>query len=113
MSPQKKQTTPQYGPGVSKLMNSHYYCLELVFIIKESEGYRLVVSHRDKLRWNNFYKTLRGAKIAFSHLFGRYRWSNSVDMEWSPFYRPELNWMNDLLNKRQLLEDKQVCHEYV
>lgn len=79
---------------ISILLNSLYFFLHDVIVLKEGKNYKLIVKHNDEFIVEKNYKTLRGAKIAFSKMF-QYK---AVDEEhsylhWSPLYSPEPSWL--------------------
>lgn len=55
---------------LTKLENPKFYFLDSVYIVEKSATYRLVVIHDNRVLTDCSYKTLTGAKIAFS---SRYR----------------------------------------
>ncbi|MGE5340649.1 MAG: hypothetical protein ACM3SY_04125 [Candidatus Omnitrophota bacterium] len=86
---------------VSSLANSKYYFLEWALIIGEENRYRLVVVKSKKLVVDEFYSTLRGAKIAFSKIF-HHRLSGYSAIRhkpaWSFFYKPDSQWFKGVLD---------------
>jgi hypothetical protein len=52
-----------------------------------------VVNHNGKILYDKVYKTLRGAKIAFSKLFNHRGWKEHLKAEWSIFYKPDPWWL--------------------
>jgi hypothetical protein len=83
---------------ISVLETSIYYFLEHVFIIKNDEGYRLIVIHQKKLLTDKTYKTAKGAKIAFLK-FWRYKaWDEGAKAKWTHFYKPDKNWIAEKLD---------------
>lgn len=80
---------------ISLLLNSIYYFIESVFIMAVKEGYRLVVMHRGRLLTDQTYKTVKGARIAFLKLYGYKAWREGARAEWSIFYPPEPQWLNE------------------
>ncbi len=87
------------NPGKSReictLINSIFYFVSSVFIISNNGHYQLVAKHNGKLLIDKPYKTLRGAKIAFSKLFGERGWQKNVKAEWSVFYEPDAQWLKE------------------
>ena len=84
------------------LQNAVYYSLQCVFMKKtlESENYRLIVIHNNRLQYDQTYPSQRGAKIAFTKLFGKKRWKTG-GTEWTDSYTPESEWWEE---KQQIVE---------
>ena len=80
---------------ISILINSIFYFINSVFIIRNNDAYRLVAIHKGKLLIDNPYKTLRGAKIAFARLFGKRGWKEDLKANWSIFYKPDARWLKE------------------
>ena len=78
---------------ISLLVNSIYFFLQCVFIIKAEDGYRLVALHNGKVLTDITYDSLRGARIAFSKLYGNKAWEEDVKAQWSHFYDPDSRWL--------------------
>lgn len=85
---------PGKAGEICVLINSIFYFIGSVFIINNSGDYRLVANHNGKILIDKPYKTLRGAKIAFSKLFGHRGWKEDLKAEWSIFYKPDAQWLN-------------------
>lgn len=85
---------------ISRMINSVFYFLKFVFILKEGNHYRLVViQHRHKIIDMN-YKTLKGAKIAcIKRLRSRFN-NNEMKPEWSILYPADEKWLEDKLNRK-------------
>ncbi len=87
------------GPGNSGeiciLINSIFYFIGSVFIINNNGNFRLVARHNGKILMDKPYRTLRGAKIAFSKLFNYRGWKEDVKAEWSVFYVPDPQWLKE------------------
>ncbi len=100
--PQKDtQPQPEQEPTkISLLINSIYYFLDSVFIMKDPEDdfYKLVVIHDDQMLTFEDYKTAKGARIGFVRLHGRKACKADVRAQWSVFYPPETPWLRDKLN---------------
>ncbi|UCH92735.1 MAG: hypothetical protein JSV88_20900 [Candidatus Aminicenantes bacterium] len=88
---------PGESPGkpgeICILINSIFYFVSSVLIINKNGYYRLVAKHNGKLLIDKVYNTLRGAKIAFSKLFGHRSWIEDLKAEWSLFYKPDDQWL--------------------
>jgi len=84
---------------LSLLINSAYFFLECVFILKmEQQQFRLVVLHNRKVLTDTLYDTARGARIAFSKLYKHKAWKEGVKPEWTHFYNPETRWLSQKMN---------------
>jgi hypothetical protein len=81
--------------AMSLLINSIYYFIECVFILSLPDCYRLVVLHNGRVLTDVCYETLRGAKIAFSKLYHHKAWAKGVKAQWSHFYRPDADWLDE------------------
>jgi len=92
----KKQTACDME--VSILENSVYYFLSHVFIMKKSGTYWLVVFRDNRVLTYCYYKTARGAKIAFSKSYES-RLKEDVKAKWGPFFNPDNKWLNEKLEK--------------
>jgi len=84
-------------PGISILLSSIYYFLDYVFIIISDKDYRLLVIHNNRVLWDKNYKTVRGARISFAKRFKHMAYNLLKTNEWSHCYRPEKEWLRDLL----------------
>lgn len=82
------------------LINAAYYFINSVFIFNNNGRYQLVGEHNGRLLIDKPYNTLRGAKIAFSKLFGHRGWQEDTPAEWSCFYEPDGRWLD--LKKKDL-----------
>lgn len=80
---------------ISILTTSIYYFLDFVFIITDGTNYRLVVIHNGQLLTDKTYKTVKGAKIAFSRIYGYKVWNEKIKPNWSDFYNPTAEWLNE------------------
>jgi len=86
---------------ISKLVNSVYYFISDVFIrtdMIDKKKFTLVVIHNNTVLVHKDYKTSRGAKIAFSRLFKKKSWKESVRALWSHFYDPDKDWLDEKIN---------------
>jgi hypothetical protein len=88
-----------FGPAgkperVCTLINAIFYFVGNVFISEEKGSYRLVAHHNGRILIDQSYPTLRGAKIAFSKLFGCRSWRKNVKAEWSRFYSADDRWLD-------------------
>ena len=80
---------------ISMLINSVYYFIECAFILDFHDHYRLVALHGGKVLIDASYETPRGARIAFSKLYGDKAWSAEIKAQWSHFYDPETRWLQE------------------
>jgi hypothetical protein len=79
------------------LINSIQFLIEYVFIMKNENGCRLVVKHNGIIMTDKQYDTIRGAKVAFSRLYGRQRWKGQVKAQWSHLFEPDTEWLACIL----------------
>jgi hypothetical protein len=96
----QQQTTQQEpNPGteitISMLINSIYYFIECVFILRTQNKYRLVVLHHSRVLLDKYYQTVRGCRIAFEKLFKNKAWDETIKPEWSHFYDPDKEWLQE------------------
>lgn len=85
---------------ISRMINSVFYFLKFVFILKEGNHYRLVViQDRNKIIDMN-YNSLKGAKIACTkRLRNRFN-NNEMTPVWSFLYPADEKWLRDKLNRK-------------
>jgi hypothetical protein len=93
LNEQTKQSLLEEPGKICVLTNSAFYFINWVFIVRRNVSYRLVVNHNGNLLMDKDYRTLRGAKIAFSKLFKHRNWEKNVKAEWSRFFEPESQWL--------------------
>jgi len=82
---------------ISLLANSPYYFLQHALIIKNNDTFRLIVINGKRLRYDQHYNSLRGAKIAFARAF-KYRNWKETKPGWSHFYTPAPGWLGDIMS---------------
>lgn len=70
---------------ITQLLNSFHYYLSHVYIVVKDDEYRLVVLRHNKVLTDRHYKTLEGAKIAFSRMYGNQAWKAEIKPYWG-FY---------------------------
>ena len=80
-------------PTITSLFNAVYYYLEHVFIIHSPDDYRLLVIHHNQVLLDKHYKSIRGAKIAFSRRFGHKVSEQFRYYTWSDIYPPDNDWL--------------------
>ena len=94
---QEREVLLEEDPGkpgeICILINSIFYFISSAIIFNKNGHYRLVVKHNRKIFIDKIYKTLRGAKIAFSKLFNHRSWEEDLKAEWSVFYKPDAQWL--------------------
>ncbi|MCK4762977.1 MAG: hypothetical protein KAW12_12340, partial [Candidatus Aminicenantes bacterium] len=73
---------------ISFLHNSYKYFIQHALVIQHGESYRLLVIHECKILADQYYKTCRGARIAFTRIFLHRRWKETVVLHWSSLYEP-------------------------
>jgi hypothetical protein len=83
---------------ITLLQNSIYYFIECVFILIEENNYRLVALHNRRVLLDKSYKTLRGSKIAFSKFFQEKAWKQNIKPEWTHYYPPDKDWLDQKIN---------------
>jgi len=87
--------TPGKTRKICILINSIFYFIGNVFIVTNEGNYRLVANQNGKLLIDRPYKTLGGAKIAFSRIFSHRGWRKGLKPEWSLFYEPDVKWLKE------------------
>jgi len=92
-------TPPEFQTGEAKkisiLINSVYYFIECVYILILHDRCRLIVLHRGRVLTDRTYKTVRGARIAFSKLYKHKGWKDGIKAQWSHLYDPEVKWLEE------------------
>ncbi|UCH95115.1 MAG: hypothetical protein JSV88_33370 [Candidatus Aminicenantes bacterium] len=85
---------------ISRLKNSVYFSIGTCFIMTmtEEECFRLLAIHEKKVLADRNFKTLRGAKIHFMKKFKNQAWREDVAAEWTFFYQPDLDWIEEMLS---------------
>ena len=89
----QKKDADNKEPLISLLINSAYYFIDCVFILREEGLFRLIVLHNGVVLKDSYYRTAKGARVAFQKQFKRKAWTDAVKAEWSCFYPPELNFL--------------------
>ena len=100
---------PTTGPGpihfnkkvlISRLINSIYYFISTCFIFTEGDYYRLLAirEYDGKILIDKRFRTLKGARIAFTKQFQSLAWGDEVVAEWSHFYPPNREWIDEMLS---------------
>jgi hypothetical protein len=83
---------------ISLLANSPYFFLDSVFIVEELDRYRLFVLHGDRVLADERAFSLDGAHSLFKNRFGHRSCKPGVQPDWSIFYHPDKEWLDDKLN---------------
>lgn len=94
----QRQTIKQKNPSIVMLINSPVYFLDWAMIVFEPKGYRLVVRHRDQVSTDQYYESLKGAKIAFIKSYSYLAHSKRFKPEWSHPYIPAKKWLTGRLS---------------
>jgi hypothetical protein len=84
---------------IAVLKNSYKYFIEHALIISDGYYYRLLVIHEWKLLTDQCYKSLKGAKIAFLRFYKHRCWKAGEEPEWSDFYDPGVESLNQRSNR--------------
>jgi hypothetical protein len=100
-----RKFNPSPGPGIdpaaktditiSMLINSIYYYIECVFILRTQNKYRLVVLQHSRVLFDKEYPTEIGCRIAFTKFFKDKAWDEGVTPQWSHFYDPDKDWLEE------------------
>jgi hypothetical protein len=103
---QKQEIRQEINTGeksmVSLLINSIYYFIDCVYILNSKNKYRLVALQHNRVLMDKYYHTVRGCKIAFVKLFKDKAWDDSVKANWTSFYDPDKEWLEE---KQSFLEN--------
>ena len=78
---------------ITILVTAVFYFLENVFITIADGDYRLLVIRDSQVLWYKNYKSIKGAKIAFSKRFGHMAYKPSIRKVWSHPYPPDGDWL--------------------
>jgi hypothetical protein len=93
----KAKTNQGNEPIVSMLIDSAYYFLHEVVIIKDPPHFRLLAINKFKgKKIDKHYDTAKGARIAFAKLF-KDKKCKATKPEWSPLFQPEPGWLETML----------------
>ena len=85
----------QNDTTISMLINSIYYFIECVFIMRAQNKYRLVVLQHRRVLLDQDYPSERGCRIAFTRLFKEKAWDETIKAKWSHFYDPDKEWLEE------------------
>jgi len=95
---------------ISVLTNSYKYLLEHVLVLRYiGNRFRLLVIHEGKVFSDRYYKSFKGAQIAYARLYNDRKWNEETEPEWSEFYNP-VKYYLDLRDNRIVgeKEDRKV-----
>lgn len=81
---------------ISRLINSIFYFIDTVFILKKEDKFRLIALHGGNVLIDKTYKTNKGAKIAFTKFY-KDKLIEGIDAKWSHFYPPDRPWLDQKL----------------
>jgi hypothetical protein len=95
---QQQEINTSEKPVVSRLINSVYYFIDCVYILKSENKYRLVALHYGRVLCDKYYHTVRGCRIAFDKLFKDKAWDEKIKPQWSHFYDPDIEWLEEKQN---------------
>jgi hypothetical protein len=106
---QEQLLRQELNPGekieISMLINSIFYYIDCVFIIKLKNKYRLAALQKQQLLCDCYFLSYEECKIAFDKLFKDKAWFEEVKANWSQFYPPDQNW---LAKKQSYLENRNM-----
>jgi hypothetical protein len=83
---------------IARMINPHTVFLKYVFILKEPDGYRLVIAQESLKLLDCRYKTFQGAKGGFSRFICKREPGIVFTPVWSYFYPADKKWLEDKLN---------------
>jgi hypothetical protein len=89
----RQEINTEEKPVISRLINSVYFFIDCVYILKSKDKYRLVALHHRRVLCDKDYSTLRGCRIAFDKIFKDKAWRSKVKADWSHFYDPDKRWL--------------------
>ena len=95
---QQHSLEPAAETKVTNMINAILFFLQHVLIINIDDDYRLLVIKKNRVLLDKKYKSIKGARIAFSKLFLEMGWKQGVKPKWSHMYPPDEDWLMDLLN---------------
>jgi transcriptional regulator with XRE-family HTH domain len=98
---EKEEREKSEKTTISRLINSIFYFIDFVYIIKLTNKYRLVALHKQRILCDCYFLSFEECKIAFDRLFKEKTWKEGVKADWSHFYPPEKEW---LAKKQSYLE---------
>lgn len=89
------QTLSGAFQGMSLLASSFAFFIDTVFILRQASGYRLVVIHNKQVLTDRCYASVRGARIAFSRIYGWRSCHEDAATNWTIFYQPCQSWLTE------------------
>ena len=94
---QEQLIQQELNPGeqveISRLINSMFYYIDCVFIIKLKNKYRLAALHKKRVLCDCYFLSAEECQIAFDKLFKDKAWFEEVKANWSQFYQPDQEWL--------------------
>jgi len=100
MEPEQEINNPGILEEISILTNSYKYVLEHVLILRYEGGkFRLLVIQKGRVLTSLYYKSFKGAQIAFTRFYNNQKWNEETTPEWSEFYDPTSKYL-DLRDNR-------------
>jgi len=91
----RQETNTEENIMISMLINSIHYFIDCVFILQLKNKYRLLVLQQSRVLFDKEYPTEIGCRIAFGKLFKDKAWSEETNAEWSHFYDPDEDWLEE------------------
>jgi hypothetical protein len=95
---------------ISRMINSAVYFIQFVFILQETNHFRLIaIQDMNKVTDKN-YKTIKGAKIACAQLLRKQAPKKGMKPVWSFLYPPDEKWLKDKLGRKKgllMLKEKE------
>jgi hypothetical protein len=85
---------------ISRLINSIFYFIDVVYILKKDDTFRLIAlqgGQGGRVLIDKIYRTITGAKIAFTKFYQDKAWKEGVKAEWSHFYPPARPWLDEYM----------------
>jgi hypothetical protein len=91
----RQEINSEENQVISRLINSVYYFIDCVYILKSKNKYRLVALQHMRVLVDKYYPTLRGCRIAFQKTFKDRPWQRETKAVWTPFYDPDKRWLEE------------------
>jgi hypothetical protein len=87
---------------VAMLINSIFYFIQYGLIVNMpgDSNYRLLVIQNGQILTDEYYESVRGAKIAFSRMYYHRSWKEGVKPSWSHFYHPDSTWFETRIKNK-------------
>jgi len=106
LQPIRQETNAAEDFMISMLINSVYYFIDCVYILRSTGKYRLVALHQSTVLHDQYYPSDDECKIAFEKLFKEKAWKEEIQPDWSHFYDPDKKW---LAKKQKRLETRNTA----